>query len=87
MQMMRVLEPQDQTSALVIRVIKEVLVPVGKYILALRLLLSHCIYVMNGMLKSLSLYLIKQLISAYMCFDVDTLGKLIKRPFFYFHSL
>ena len=29
MRMMRVLEPQDQTSVLVIRVIQEILVPVG----------------------------------------------------------
>ena len=41
MQMMPVLEPQDQTSVLVIRVIEEVLVLVGKYILALRLVRSH----------------------------------------------
>ena len=41
MQMMPVLEPQDQTSVLVIRVIGEVLVLVGKYILALRLVRSH----------------------------------------------
>ena len=65
MQMMRVLEPQDQTSVLVIRVIEEVLVPVGKYILALRLIRSHFICIMNGMrtsssLSSSSLYLIKQ---------------------------
>ena len=65
MQMMRVLEPQDQTSVLVIPVIEEVLVPVGKYILALRLVRSHFICIMNGMrtsssLSSSSLYLIKQ---------------------------
>ena len=65
MRMMRVLEPQDQTSVLVIRVIEEVHVPVGKYILALRLVRSHFICIMNGMRKSLSLsssslYLIKQ---------------------------
>ena len=41
MQMMPVLEPQDQTSVLVNRVIEEVLVLVGKYILALRLVQSH----------------------------------------------
>ena len=41
MQMMPVLEPQDQTSVLVIRVIGEVLVLVGKHILALRLVRSH----------------------------------------------
>ena len=55
MQMMRVLEPQDQMSVLVIRVIEEVLVQVGKYILALRLVRSHFICIMNRMRKSLSL--------------------------------
>ena len=41
MQMMPVLEPQDQTSVLVVRVIEDVLVLVGKYVLALILVRSH----------------------------------------------
>ena len=59
-------------------------------ILTLRFVTSYCICVMNRIrLSSSSLssfYLIKHVIGAPMCFDVDSLGKLIKRPFFYFLS-
>ena len=61
MQMMPVLEPQDQTSVLVIRVIGEVLVLVGTYLPPLRLVRSH--FEQNAdiiIIISSSLYLIKQ---------------------------